>query len=222
MRRWRRRLKVLLVGTAAIAVAWFGGLAWFVHSSLAVSSDRSASTDAIVVLTGGRLRVETALDLLSAGRAQKLFISGVNPRVDRLELLRVDGWDSKDDSGRIDIGHEAENTLGNALETAEWMRQENYRSLRLVTSWYHMRRSLLEFERVMPNTRIIAEPVFSPHAEPATWSGWVDIALLTIGEYDKFLATLVRPQLAVFWPRAGQFPAQLTAGSNGAVADRRP
>ena len=42
------------------------------------------------------------------------------------------------------LGREADNTHGNARETAGWMRGEGYRSLRLVTSWYHMRRSLLE------------------------------------------------------------------------------
>jgi uncharacterized SAM-binding protein YcdF (DUF218 family) len=223
VRRLPRALKVCGAGVLALTLAWFGGFAWFVHSSLAIAVDHTSPTDAIVVLTGGRLRVETAIDLLGAGQARKLFISGVNPHVDRGALLRVVGRIDEDDTSRIEIGHEAENTLGNARETAEWMRQEGYRSLRLVTSWYHMRRSLLEFERAMPDARIVAEPVFAAHADPETWSSRFEVALLTIGEYDKFLVTLVRPEIAAIWPRASSSglafdPVESDAAS---VADRR-
>jgi uncharacterized SAM-binding protein YcdF (DUF218 family) len=227
VKRWRA-LKFALVGGCVIALAWLAGLGWFVYASLSIIPDHTTSTDAIVVLTGGRLRVETALDLLSAGRGRKLFVSGVNPRVDRVELLRVDGRPS-DDANRITLGHEAGNTLGNARETAEWMQQEGYRSLRLVTSWYHMRRSLLEFARAMPDTQIVAEPVFAAHNEADPWSGRLDLALLTIGEYDKFLATLVRPEIAALWPSVAAFdpardgPAAETgpAAENGTVAAAR-
>jgi uncharacterized SAM-binding protein YcdF (DUF218 family) len=81
------------------------------------------------------------------------------------------------------------------------MHQEGYRSLRLVTSWYHMRRSLLEFERAMPDTLILPEPVFA-HAESETWPGRFEIAMLTVNEYDKYLATLVRPSIVAIWPPA--------------------
>jgi len=214
--RWRRALRTIAVGVAVIGLVWLGGLAWFVHSELTIAVDRATSTDAIVVLTGGRLRVETALDLLGAGRARSLFISGVNPHVDRIALLRVAGRTDAANADQIEIGHVAENTLGNARETAEWMRRKGYRSLRLVTSWYHMRRSLLEFERAMPDMLIIAEPVFAGHGDPLTWSDRLDVAILTIGEYTKFLATLAWPKVAAFWPHAalsGQ-AAQLTRSTS--------
>lgn len=221
--RWRRALKLTAAGLAALGLAWTGGIAWFVHDSLTMTTDRTTPTDAIVVLTGGRLRVETALNLLGAGRARKLFISGVNPHVDRLALLRVAGRTDESDADRIDIGHEAENTLGNARETAEWMRRQDYRSLRLVTSWYHMRRSLLEFRRAMPDTLIVAEPVFAAHSDPQQWSEWLDVATLTVGEYHKLLATLVRPQIAVFWPRAAQsgYAARLTEAGAAPISAPR-
>ena len=199
--RWLRALGWFAAGAATTLLIWGAGLVWFVHSSLAIAADPSIETDAIVVLTGGRLRLEAGLDLLGAGRAQKLFVSGVNPHVDRIELLRVAGHADGDPS-RIVLGHDADNTLGNARETAGWMRQQGYRSLRLVTSWYHMQRSLLEFERAMPGMLIVAEPVRAGHTEGEAWSAWFDVALLTVGEYDKFLATLVRPGIVAIWPGA--------------------
>ncbi|HWB48985.1 MAG TPA: YdcF family protein [Stellaceae bacterium] len=199
MRRGLRAIAWFGAGATTTMLAWAGGLAWFVYSSLSVSIDPRTQTDAIVVLTGGRLRLEAGLDLLGAGRAQKLFVSGVNPHVDRFELMRVTGR-SDGDPSRIVIGHNADNTLGNARETAAWMRQQGYRSLRLVTSWYHIERSLLEFRRAMPDTIIVAEPVFAAHAE--TGEHWLDVAVLTVTEYDKFLAVLVRPTVLKLWPGA--------------------
>lgn len=217
-RRWLRALGWFAAGAATTMLLWVVGLVWFVDTSLTIRSDPS-ETDAIVVLTGGRSRLEAGLDLLGAGRAHKLFISGVNPHVDRIELMRAAGHAVDDDLDRIVIGHDADNTLGNARETAGWMQQEGYSSLRLVTSWYHMRRSLLEFERAMPQTRIIAEPVFAGH-DGERWSGWVEVALLTVSEYDKYLATLVRPEIAPIWPRIGE-PRAFNAAESAVATSHR-
>jgi uncharacterized SAM-binding protein YcdF (DUF218 family) len=200
--RWLRSLGWFAAGAGTMLLLWSAGLVWFVHSSLTITADTS-ETDAIVVLTGGRSRLEEGFDLLGAGRAPTLFISGVNPHVDRSELMRAAGHAADNDANRIFICHEAYNTLGNARETAGWMQQRGYRSLRLVTSWYHMQRSLLEFGRAMPDTRIIAEPVFASHEGDAR-SGWADTALLTVSEYNKYLATLLLPEIAMIWPRFGE------------------
>lgn len=214
------RLRRVAAGLAAVLAAgvllWLCGLAWFVASSLTMAADPRTTTDAIVVLTGGRSRLEAGLDLLGAGRAQKLFVSGVNPRVDRAALLRVAGR-GDGAAERIVLGHAADNTLGNARETAEWMQQEGYRSLRLVTSWYHMRRSLLEFERAMPDRVIVPEPVFAVHSETDGWGGWLDVAILAAGEYDKFLATLVRPAMPALWPH-GTTTAEVSAAEAALAA----
>src|SRR5260370_9949066 len=101
---------------------------------MSIRGDLSTPTDAIVVLTGGRLRLETGLQLFAAGRAKKLFVSGVNQRVDRGELLRTLGPIGQRAVCCIALGHEADNTLGNARETAAWIQEAGYRSLRLVTT----------------------------------------------------------------------------------------
>ena len=180
-----RRLAVVLLLLLAV---WFGGFAWFVGSSLWVKIDRASPTDAIVVLTGGKMRLETGLELLEAGKAGKLFVSGVNPAVDRDTLLRALGPAAAREACCIVLGHTADNTVGNALETAVWMQQEGYRSLRLVTSWYHMHRSLLEFGRAMPRVRVVAHPVFSRDSEPDGWRGWLAAGQTVFAEYNKLLA----------------------------------
>ncbi len=200
---------------------WLGGLALFVASSLMLPTDPSIPADAIVVLTGGRLRLETGLALFAAGTAKKLFISGVNQRVDRDELLRALGPAAERASCCIALGHEADNTVGNARETANWMRAEGYLSLRLVTSWYHMRRSLLEFGRAMPHITITVHPVFAHHLEPERWWSWHGAPLLIIGEYDKYLAAWLRPALNAMYPPPG-FGGGIRTTQTGSAAQSEP
>ena len=196
---------------AAIILLWLAGFAWFVGSSYLMRPDPSSVTDAIVVVTGGRQRLEAGLELLAAGKAKKLFISGVNQHVDRDELLHSLRPLPENAACCIILGHDAVDTFGNARETAEWMHGEGYRSLRLVTSWYHMRRSLLEFGRVMPLVHMIPHPVYAHRVDPQRWWNWHGAPLLVLGEYDKYLVTLALPLLQAWWPPPPSAPAIRTA-----------
>lgn len=187
------RLTVIILALLAL---WVAGLAWFVETLPTTIGDPDTRTDAIVVLTGGTQRLASGLDLLAAGKAQKLFVSGVHQGVAIADLLRV-SHHGPELASRIVLGHEASSTLGNALETAAWMRREGYESLRLVTADYHMRRSLIDFERVMPEIRIIANPVFPELTQHANWWASPGTAMLLIGEYNKYLGALVRTTLAL-------------------------
>src|SRR5947207_2493807 len=60
-------------------------------------------------------------------------------------------------------------TFANARRTAEFIDVEGYRSVRLVTIWYTMRLSLLEFGRAMPQPSIIAPTVRPRAVEPRRW-----------------------------------------------------
>src|SRR5215468_4543575 len=155
-------LRRLMIAGAALFLLCVAGLIWFTIAPSA--EERTEPTDAIVVLTGGSQRLNSGIALLREGKGRKLFISGVNHHVELEGLLRS----ASDGVGRagewasccVVLGYRATDTLGNAGETAEWMRQQGFHSLRLVTAWYHMRRSLLEFERAMPEIEIVPHPVF--------------------------------------------------------------
>jgi uncharacterized SAM-binding protein YcdF (DUF218 family) len=192
-----RTARRLLVALGLIGGAWLGGLIWFAES---IPRDRQApssahSTDAIVVLTGGPARLKAGLVELEAGRARKLFVSGVNPRVELNELLRTAGQPAGAAECCIVLGYAADNTLGNAAETRQWMEREGYRSLRLVTANYHMRRSLLEFRRAMPHVDIVAHPVFPETFMRDSWWSWPGTLALIVSEYHKYLAVLVLERL---------------------------
>jgi uncharacterized SAM-binding protein YcdF (DUF218 family) len=180
----------LAITGVALFVLSVAGFAWF--ATPPAPEHESAPTDAIIVLTGGRLRLQSGLDLLREGKGRKLFVSGVNQQVDLDELLRISGNADWASCCTV-LGHDADNTLGNALETAQWMRQQGFRSLRLVTAWYHMPRSLLELNRAMPEIDIIAHPVFPDEVSREYWWASRSTVLLLASEYGKYLGALLRP-----------------------------
>ena len=185
-RAWRPLL-------AALIVCWLAGLVWFVRAVEQPIADRDSATDAVVVLTGGKLRLETGLALLADGRAGKLFVSGVHQGIDIDEMLRQMPHAPRGLECCIVLGHRADNTHGNALETAGWVRAEGLRSIRLVTANYHMPRALLEFRRALPpGIRVIPHPVFPEGAEPDSLWSLRGTARLIIIEYVKYLGALVR------------------------------
>ena len=176
----------------ALAGAWVGGLLIFATSLDATVEDGDTVTDAIVVLTGGSERLSRGLALLEAGKGRKLFISGVHKGVDLPELLRQLHLPQSEARCCIVLGHAADDTTGNAAETAAWMEAEHFTSLRLVTASYHMRRSVLEFRRAMPDATIVAHPVFPDAFKRDQWWRWPGTAHLLATEYTKYLAAEVR------------------------------
>jgi uncharacterized SAM-binding protein YcdF (DUF218 family) len=196
---WGALRAVMLVAGAG-CLSWLGGLLWFATPPAA--DTRAAATDAIVVLTGGSLRLQSGIDLLREGKGRKLFVSGVNQQVDLDELLGVSGNTPGWARCCVVLGHQADDTFGNAQETAQWIRRQGFRSLRLVTAWYHMPRSLLEFNRAMPEIDIVAHPVFPDQVKQERWWAWRGTAALLVNEYVKYLGALARPLIERSQPAA--------------------
>jgi uncharacterized SAM-binding protein YcdF (DUF218 family) len=187
----RGALRTIALVAVVCCLSWLGGLLWFATPPAA--DTRAAATDAIVVLTGGSLRLQSGIDLLREGKGRKLFVSGVNQQVDLDDLLGVSGNAPDWALCCVVLGHQADNTFGNAQETAQWMRSQGFRSLRLVTAWYHMPRSLLEFARAMPEIDIVAHPVFPDQVKQERWWAWRGTAALLVNEYVKYIGALARP-----------------------------
>ncbi len=191
----------IAIAAAGLLVLCLAGFAWFTTAPSAES--HSEPTDAIVVLTGGSQRLDSGIALLREGKGRKLLVSGVNQHVDLEELLRSSGDGLEWTSCCVVLGYRAGDTLGNADETAQWMREEGFHSLRLVTAWYHMRRSLLEFDRAMPKIEIVPHPVFPDQIAHQHWWARRETVMLLVTEYGKYLASLARPLIEGLVP-AGQ------------------
>ncbi len=180
----------------ALAIAYFAGL-WAYASDIPREGPLDArATDAIVVLTGGQLRLREGLRLLAEGKARKLLVSGVNRGVELADLLRVARHDASGVECCIELGYDADSTQGNAREAAAFVARENFTSLRLVTANYHMRRALLEFRRAMPHIEIVAQPVYPENFRVEDWWRWPGTYALLQAEYHKYIGAVLRPYLA--------------------------
>ena len=194
-RRRRRRVALLLVLILSGLGFWGWGLVRFVDDIPRAVADDQRQTDAIIVLTGGTLRLETGFELLSRRVAEKLLVSGVGKSVPIDEVLRVTGITREDMACCVTLGYMAEDTGSNASESAAWVRSNRVGSLRLVTAGYHMPRSLLEFRAALPEVEIIPHPVFPEHVMIDEWWRRPGTASLIIGEYNKYLLAAVRNRL---------------------------
>lgn len=184
------KIFVLLLALG-IATLVFG----FVLFSVSVTRDDVSGpyqADGIVVLTGGDLRVEAGAKLMNEGRAKRLLISGVNRKVRREEMQRLLGLDSKTFNCCVDLGYEALDTVGNADETRTWARNNGYSKLIIVTSRYHMPRSLAELALVMPKVTLIPYPVTPRHFPETAWWLHTSTTRVLVSEYLKFLPAVAR------------------------------
>jgi uncharacterized SAM-binding protein YcdF (DUF218 family) len=143
---------------SAIILCWALGFAWFAIDLPQPGGDEN--TDAIVVLTGGPGRIERGLAVLKAGNARRMLISGVDRRVRLADLERAFHAPTNLLS-RIDLGRSAVDTRSNALETKRWIAGHHYRSVRLVTTDWHMRRARFELRQVLSDVTVVPDAVKS-------------------------------------------------------------
>jgi uncharacterized SAM-binding protein YcdF (DUF218 family) len=143
-----------------VILAWALGFGLF-----AVSLPQPAGverTDAVVVLTGGKGRIERGLEVLERQQAKRMLVSGVDPSVSVAELAKLQGAPPELFKCCVDLGKEAVDTRTNADEAARWIEKKGYKSVRLVTTDWHMPRARLELRRAIGHDiLIIADSVES-------------------------------------------------------------
>ncbi|PCJ69723.1 MAG: hypothetical protein COA62_09425 [Rhodobiaceae bacterium] len=188
----RRHFRLVLTGVAVTGLAYAVGFFWFLNKIPDTSSPPPPQTDAIVVLTGGAERIETALQLLSSGNGKRLLISGVHPGVTRDALKDLVSADTTLFDCCVDVDWRAESTIGNAAEAAAWADTNGFQSLTVVTSAYHLPRALQELTHAMPEVTLTGYPVFHDAVRLDEWWLYQGTTRLLISEYSKFLLTVVR------------------------------
>lgn len=181
----------------AIIIALVIGLFRFAGLVAQAPQDASAqqTADGIVVLTGDAERISDAVGLLQEKRGRRLLISGVNPRTTRNDINRQTGASAQLFDCCVDLGYEAQNTWGNAVEAGRWSKSNGFTSLIVVTSNYHMPRSLMELRRVLPDTTMKPYAVESGPNDLSHWWRDRETAQLMIREYTKYLLAAVRIRL---------------------------
>ena len=106
-----------------------------------------------------------------------MLIAGADPAVRKVDLVHRLGGKKRLFDCCVDLGSESVDTRSNAEETRRWLERRQFRSVRLVTSDWHMRRARYEFHRELGGRfRILPDAV---RTEP----GFMTL----FGEYNKYL-----------------------------------
>lgn len=140
-----------------------------------------AKTDAVLVPTGGPGRIARGLEVVRDGDAERMFVSGVDPEVKPAEFAAEFDVRAREMRCCVTLGFLAVDTRSNAGEAAQWLASNDVRTVRLVTTDWHMRRAAAELRHSIPDHIAVVED-----AVPS------DTALGTLFlEYNKLLAALI-------------------------------
>lgn len=168
---------------AAMAIAWALGFALFAVTLAQPLEGRK--TDAIVVPTGGAGRIARGIELMQRGQGKRMLITGVARDVREAELAKLNGVSPRIFECCVDLGRAAVDTRSNALETAHWLERRGYRSVRLVTTDWHMSRARHELAIALPSDIEVVGDAVRSHPG----------LTVLVREYNKFLlsraATLI-------------------------------
>lgn len=165
---------------SSLALVWVLGFLWF-----AILLPRPAGeerTDGVVALTGAGGRIERGVAVLARGLAPRLLVSGVDREVRAHEFVAEYHIDEALLRCCITLGYESVDTRSNAREAARWIARHKIRSVRLVTSDWHMRRAAFDLAEVAPPGVTVIEDAVS--TRPSFYVLFL--------EYHKLLARVVQ------------------------------
>lgn len=198
----RHALCVRPVALAVVCAGAFLGAAFFagfIGFALSLEREETAlvvQAEGVVALTGGSDRVIEAASFLARGQARRLLITGVNPATHGSDIAKRLPVSRELFECCVDLGYQAQDTAGNAIETRDWAKARQITGpLIVVTSNYHMPRALVELSAAMPGVTLYPYPVVSEYVNVADWASDKQTLRLVGREYLKYLRAIVRTKV---------------------------
>ncbi len=201
-KRIRQTTRIAFTSSIVFCISIFcAGLYQFsAQASKEASFYNLPKADAIVVLTGEQIRIHSAVKLLQERYGKRLLISGVSNHVSDKAVMAAYAPKTANAYCCIDLDRLALDTKGNAEYTAEWVHLHAYKNVIVVTSSYHMPRSLDHLRREMPTVNLIPAQVI-----PADLKDKSNLSMMltpkVVIEYVKFLLTRskLEPVVKYMW-----------------------
>jgi uncharacterized SAM-binding protein YcdF (DUF218 family) len=188
----RRAAFGLLAAAGLLAGLLLADFGIFVRGIVRAETGPTERADAVVALTGGAERIGDAARLLADGYGRRLLITGVHPRTSAEDIARREPRLRPLLDCCVDVDHRAMNTVGNAFETADWARRNAVASVIVVTSSWHMPRTMAELRAAAPDLRLLPFPVVTSGFEPDSWRSDLRTARLLAVEYAKYRVVMLR------------------------------
>lgn len=143
--------------------------------------------DGIAILTGGKGRIDLGLNLFKEQSNIRLIISGVDKKVSINSVLPT----KFQENNRIYIDQVSESTFENAIVIAEWAKKNQLYNIIVITSYYHMPRSMLLLSKFTEEVNYYAYPVKKEKSKSSDFIPEVQFNLFLMQEYIKYLLSLI-------------------------------
>ncbi len=177
---------------------WIGGFLYFTNNIQISKPAFVPNVDGIVILTGSTRRLNDGFKLLNEGKAKRLLVSGVNLQVTKEELRVLTGQTKAVMDCCVDLGRLARDTVGNARETALWAKKNSFKSLIIVTSAYHLPRSMTELVSFLPGVTMVGYATHDEKIKLESWWSNPGTAMLLFREFNKYIYSLLRARIQRF------------------------
>ena len=155
-----KKFFIFFVTVNLLAFIWWLILLFNIFPKKIYGVDESSKTEksAIIVLTGGKGRIDKGIELFDENYGEYLFISGVF-KESELELIDDINKQRVNDNCCVIYDKKATNTKENALEVERWLSENsNIERLILVSSYYHLPRSYIIFNKAISDKEIVLVP----------------------------------------------------------------
>ena len=142
-------------------------------------------TDGIAVLTGGKGRINLGLELFNKNRNLKLIISGVDKKVSDKSIIP----NNLKNKSSITIDKISESTYENAQIINEWTSKYKLQNVTIITSYYHMPRSMMLIQSFTPTINFYAYPVEKKISNKISFKENILYYFFITEEYVKYLVS---------------------------------
>jgi uncharacterized SAM-binding protein YcdF (DUF218 family) len=161
---------------AIVVLAWVLGFIWFaIALPQPLAGGKSA---AVAVPTGGKGRIDRGISAVEQGLAQQMLVSGVGREVKPHEFALEHKVPPALMACCVTLGFDSVDTRSNATEIAQWLKTNGHKSVRLVTSDWHMRRAAYDLRMAVADGTVVTEDAVATRPT---------FAMLFL-EYNKYVA----------------------------------
>jgi len=143
------------------------------------------ASDGIAVLTGGKGRINLGLTLFNDNRNLQLIISGVDKKVSDKVIVPID----YENRTNITIDKESESTYQNARVINKWATKHKLQNVTIITSYYHMPRSMVLVKSLTPTINFYPYPVKKFFTNKSSFKENIFYYFFLTEEYIKYLVS---------------------------------
>ena len=192
--------KIFFITFLLFLIAYFFiGLNSFKERILTLQKDPINLSSKVVILTGGTNRIKEGFEVIykldkKSISNLKVLVSGTGKGFSKLSLQEKlnPNFDLRLIQCCVELDGVSQDTYSNAIETSKWVSKNNINEILLITSNYHIPRSILEFQNKMPNLKILYYPITPKQHQINKWLTSFETFSLIFIEYCKYIIANVR------------------------------